>query len=425
MRALVIGSGGREHALAWKLAQSQSVEKVYVAPGNGGTGIMPKAENIGIAVDETAQLADFAKLKDIGLTVVGPEAPLVLGLATEFRDLGLNVFGPGMAGARLEGSKVFAKNFCRKYGIRTADYGVFNDLDVAEGYLQDIDRGMVVKADGLAAGKGVIVCRGREENLEALDIIMRQKLFGNAGDTVIIEERLQGFEASLMVATDGMHFIKFPYSQDHKRQLDGDQGPNTGGMGVFCPSNKITPEMDKRITDEILLPTLRGIKAEFKDDYRGLLYIGLMITKDGPMVLEFNVRFGDPETQAVLPLCDFDLAEALLECSKGEITKDGFLNTGDDYCLGVVIASNGYPGNYKKGVPCHFLDAIASKEEFMVFHAGTKRVDGKLVSTGGRVAAVCAVGGSFTELRKRIYGELAIHDTAGFFYRKDLAQGLD
>jgi phosphoribosylamine--glycine ligase len=324
----------------------------------------------------------------------------------------------------MEGSKEFAKNFCYQYSIPTADFEVFHDIDDAETYLQDIDRGMVVKASGLAAGKGVIVCCDKRENLEALDLIMRQRAFGDAGDTVVIEERLHGFETSLMAITDGEHYIKLPYSQDHKRQLDGDQGPNTGGMGVFCPSARITPELDKRITDEILIPSLEGISKEFEDDFRGMLYIGLMITDEGPMVLEYNVRFGDPESQGVLPLCEIDLADALFKCAKGELTGNCAAESIDKCCLGVVVASNGYPGSYEKGVPCEFFDAIATNDDFIVFHAGTKRKNGKLLSSGGRVAAVCAVGDSFTEVRGKVYSELSSHNTNGFFYRKDLAAGL-
>ena len=424
MKVLVIGSGGREHALAWKLAQSPKVERVYVAPGNGGTETMPKAENVEIAAGDTLKLVEFALEEEIGLTVVGPEDPLVNGVADEFRCKSLAIFGPGSSGAQLEGSKKFAKIFCRKYGIPTADFEIFDDLDAAENYLQGIERGMVIKASGLAAGKGVIVCCNKRENLEALDLVMRRKAFGDAGDTVVIEERLQGFEASLMVITDGRHFVKLPYSQDHKRQLDGDAGPNTGGMGAFCPTPHITPELDRRITDDILTPSLQGIATEFRDGFRGVLYIGLMITDRGPMVLEFNVRFGDPETQVVLPLCQIDLAEILLLCAKGELAEDLIVTSSEKCCLGVVVASDGYPRSYAKGVPCDFLDTIAAKDDFTVFHAGTKRQGGRLVSSGGRVAAVCSVGKSFGEVRGRIYKELALHDTAGFFYRKDLASGL-
>jgi len=424
MKVLVIGSGGREHALAWKLAQSPKVERVYVAPGNGGTQTMPKAENVPISVSDTLKLVEFALEQNIGLTVVGPEDPLVEGFADRFRHKSLNIFGPGSMGARLEGSKEFAKDFCRKYGIPTVDFKIFDNIDAAEDFLQRIDRGMVIKASGLAAGKGVIVCCNKRENLEALDLVMRQRAFGAAGDTVVIEERLHGSEASLMVITDGKHYVKLPYSQDHKRQLDGDMGPNTGGMGAFCPTPRITPELDRRITEKILLPALEGIAAEFGDDFRGMLYVGLMITDRGPMVLEFNVRFGDPEAQVVLPLCEIDLAEILLQCAKGQLGENRVITSSDKRCLGVVVASSGYPGNYAKGVPCGFLDLIAAKDDFAVFHAGTKREDGRLVSSGGRVATVVSAGKSFDEVRGRIYTELASHDTNGFFYRKDLASGL-
>ena len=424
MKVLVIGSGAREHCLAWKLAQSPEVERVYVAPGNGGTQTMPKGENVPISAGDASKLIDFALKNDIGLTVVGPEDPLVNGLATKFRRESLVIFGPGSLGAQLEGSKKFAKNFGRQYGIPTAEFTIFDDINAAEGFLQDIDRGMVIKASGLAAGKGVIVCCDKRENLEALDLIMHRRFFGDSGDTVVIEERLHGFEASLMVITDGKHYIKLPYSQDHKRQLDGDMGPNTGGMGAFCPTPRITAELDRRISEEILLPTLKGIVAEFGDDFRGVLYIGLMITDRGPMVLEFNVRFGDPEPQVVLPLCEMDLAEVLLQCTKGQLGENHVVASSDERCLGVVVASDGYPGNYARGVPCDFLDSIAGKHDFAVFHAGTKREDGRLVSSGGRVATVCSVGKSFNEVRGRIYKELASYDTEGFFYRKDLAAGL-
>ncbi len=425
MKTLVIGSGGREHCLAWKLAESQEVEKVFVTPGNGGTENLPKGENVAINPDDILELKQFAKHEAVDLTVVGPEAPLVAGITNEFRQAGLNVFGPGFMAAQLEGSKAFAKNFMKQYGIPTADFKVFEKYENAENYLQGIDRPMVIKASGLAAGKGVIVSCDKKENLWAIDMIMRERAYGDAGDTVVIEEQLKGFEASLMVITDGKNYIKLPYSQDHKRQLDNDCGPNTGGMGVFCPSLKITPELDKHITEEILHKSLIGIEKEFHDDFRGMLYIGIMITDDGPKVLEYNVRFGDPETQVVLPLCDFDLAEILLKCAKSELDGNMDIPQPAKRCLGVVIAADGYPGTYKKGIPCGFLDEINAKDEFTVFHAGTKRDGGELKSTGGRVAAVCAIADKFTEVRDRIYGELASHDTKGFFYRTDLAAGLE
>lgn len=425
MRTLVIGSGGREHCLAWKLAESPNVEKVFVTPGNGGTENMPKGENVAINADDILELKQFAKHEAIDLTIVGPEAPLVAGIAHEFRQAGLNTFGPGFMAAQLEGSKSFAKNFMVQYGVPTADFKVFENYENAENYLQDIDRPMVIKASGLAAGKGVIVCCDKKENLWAIDMIMREKAYGDAGDTVVIEEQLQGFEASLMVITDGKNYIKLPYSQDHKRQLDNDCGPNTGGMGVFCPSLKITDDLDKRITGEILHPTLLGIMKEFQDDFRGMLYIGLMITDDGPKVLEYNVRFGDPESQAVLPLCDFDLPELLLKCAKSELRENINIPVPGKRCLGVVLASDGYPGTYKKGIGCGFLDEIAKKDEFIVFHAGTKRESGELKSSGGRVAAVCVIADSFADARSQVYAELDSHDTSGFFYRRDLAAGLD
>jgi phosphoribosylamine--glycine ligase len=357
--------------------------------------------------------------------VVGPEAPLVAGVADEFRQKALPVFGPGFMAAQLEGSKDFAKKFLQQYGIPTAKFKIFDDLDMAEDYLQEIDRPMVLKASGLAAGKGVIVSCDKKENFTALDLIMRQKAFGDAGNTIVIEEQLRGFEASLMVITDGKNFIKLPYSQDHKRQLDFDCGPNTGGMGVFCPTPKITPEMDARITEEILTPSIKGIANEFRDDFRGLLYIGLMITDDGPMVLEYNVRFGDPEAQAVMPLLDIDLAGTLLKCANRDLGGDIVMSRPAKRCLGVVVAADGYPGTYKKDIPCGFLDDIAAKDDFLVFHAGTRRVKGKLLSSGGRVACICTTADSFSEARKKIYTELENNDTKGFFYRRDLASGLD
>ncbi len=425
MKTLVIGSGGREHTLAYMLARSPDVEKVYIAPGNGGTETMDKGENVAINAEDTLELMAFAKHENIGLTVVGPEAPLVAGVANEFRQKGLPVFGPGFMAAQLEGSKEFAKKFLQQYGIPTAKFKIFGDLDMAEDYLQEIERPMVLKASGLAAGKGVIVSCDKKENLTALDLIMRRKAFGDAGDIIVIEEQLKGFEASLMVITDGKNFIKLPYSQDHKRQLDFDCGPNTGGMGVFCPTPKITPEMDARITEKILVPSIKGIANEFRDDFRGMLYIGLMITDDGPMVLEYNVRFGDPEAQAVMPLLDIDLAGTLLKCANGALGGDVVAPQPAKRCLGVVIAADGYPGTYKKDIPCEFLDDIAAKDDFLVFHAGTRRVNRKLLSSGGRVACICATGDSFSEARKKIYTELENNDTKGFFYRRDLASGLD
>ena len=424
MNILVIGSGGREHCLAWKLSQSDSVEKVYVAPGNGGTEKLEKGENLPISSDDTKSLIEFAANENIILTVVGPEAPLVDGLADAFRRNFLDVFGPGDQGAQLEGSKSFAKNFMRKYSVPTPDFEVFDNADKAEKYLNDIDRGMVIKASGLAAGKGVIVCETKDENLTALNKVMREKAFGDAGNTVVIEERLDGFEASLMIITDSNQYVMLPYVQDHKRLLENDEGPNTGGMGVFCPTPRITPELDTRIRNEILRPTLKGIRQEFKGDFRGMLYIGLMITLDGPRVLEYNVRFGDPETQAVLPLCDIDLFDTLMHCSRGSLHGNEFFCVPTQFCLGVVVASDGYPGSYAKGIQCDFLDDINGDDGLIVFHAGTERSETELKSSGGRVAVICSVGDSLGEVRDKVYGKLDSLDMSGFVYRRDIASGL-
>ncbi len=415
MKVLVIGSGGREHCLVWKLSQSSSVEKIYCAPGNAGTQKI--AENIDIGVGEIDKLVEFVLEEKIDLTVVGPEAPLVEGIVDKFQEKGLKIFGPGKDLALLEGSKVFAKEMMKKYKVPTADFEVFDDLEEAKNYVKEKGAPLVVKADGLAAGKGVIVCETQGQAYQALDLIMAQKHFKFAGDKVVIEDCLKGQELSVLIFTDGDTILPLVSSQDHKRAFEGDKGPNTGGMGAYSP----TPLVDDRDFDKIIniifKPLIEGLKSEGKN-YIGMLYGGIMMQEGEPYVLEFNVRFGDPEAQAILPKLKSDLADVMLKTIDGELSSVK-LEWDQRYCLCVVLASGGYPGKYEKGKVITGLEKLEDLEDIFVFHAGTKKTD-LLLTNGGRVLGVSGLGNTIDEAQEKVYKAAQNINFDKMFYRKDI-----
>lgn len=418
MKILVIGGGGREHALAWKAAQSSGVERVYVAPGNAGTATEDKCENLPIAAEDIPALLEFARADAIDLTIVGPEAPLAAGIVDEFRAAGLACFGPDRRAARLEASKAYTKAFCIRHEIPTAAYANFTGAAEAKAFVKDHDLPLVIKADGLAAGKGVIVAETREVAEHAIDNILASGQFGNAGREIVIEEFLYGEEASFIVVASGKRYAVLATSQDHKRVGDGDTGPNTGGMGAYSPAPVITPQLAKRIETEIIQPTLRGLAADGVD-YTGFLYAGLMIGPDGaPRLLEYNCRMGDPETQPIMMRLESDLVALLQAALEGEPDREP-LAWDDRHALGVVLAAGGYPGNYKKGLAIHGLDTVDA-EDTKVFHAGTARDKDGVVTSGGRVLCVTALGETLAEAQKRAYEGVAGISFEGMQFRHDI-----
>ncbi len=420
MQILLIGSGGREHALAWKLAQSGQVEKIFAAPGNPGIAAVEKCECVELNLNDLDRVADFAEEHGIDLTVVGPEATLVAGIADVFAARGLAVFGPSKAAAELEGSKAFAKNLMAKYNIPTAFFKVCEDLETAKAYVKEKGAPIVIKADGLAAGKGVVVAMTEAEAYEAIDEMMgEQHKFGGAGARVVIEEFMQGEEASLLAFTDGEHIVPMIASQDHKRAFDGDKGPNTGGMGTYAPAPVLTDILRLRAVEKILKPVVAAMKAEGRT-YKGCLYAGLMVCGDEVKVVEFNCRFGDPETQVVLPLLDGDLAEIMLACATGGLDKVS-IGWHDKAAVCVVLASGGYPEYYAQGYPISGLDEAGKMPETVVFHAGTKISDGSVVTAGGRVLGVTAVGKDIADAQERAYEAASIISFKDMQYRKDIA----
>jgi phosphoribosylamine---glycine ligase len=418
VNVLIVGSGGREHAIAWKLRQSTGLAKLYCAPGNPGTASL--AENVPIAVEDLEELLQFALSKGIELTVVGPEAPLALGIVDHFRQAGLAVVGPTRAAAELEASKVFAKEFMRRNGIPTAQYLVCTSPETAEAALKggEFSFPVVTKADGLAAGKGVFICRDLPESLQSVSAIMRERQFGAAGDRIVIEEFLEGEEASFMVFSDGEAIVPMVPSQDHKALLEADQGPNTGGMGAYSIDAILSDSQRGQVLDKIIRPTIEGLKREGRP-YQGVLYAGLMLTRQGPRVLEFNVRFGDPETQVVLPRLESDLLEVLDATAKGRL-KEVSVRWNDRAVVCVVLASGGYPGVYSKGKEIKGLDMAGEVSDTLVFHAGTASHNGKIVSSGGRVLGVTAVGSSLEAAIMQAYeGVNKIHFD-GVYCRRDI-----
>ncbi len=418
MNILIIGSGGREHALAWKAAQSRLADRVYVAPGNAGTATEPGVENLAVAPDDIPGLLDAARRLDVGLTIVGPEAPLVAGVVDAFRAAGLRCFGPSKDAAQLEGSKAFTKDFLARHGIPTAAYRTFTELDAALAYVRAQGAPIVVKADGLAAGKGVIVALTLDAAEAAVRDMLAGNAFGEAGHRVVIEEYLDGEEASFIVMADGEHVLPMATSQDHKRVGDGDTGPNTGGMGAYSPAPVVTRTVHRRVMDEVILPTVRGMAAEGLP-YTGFLYAGLMVMADGsPKVIEYNCRFGDPETQPVLMRLRSDLVAHCLAALEGRLDRE----TADwdpRPALGVVLAAGGYPGDYRKGDEISGLSSAAG-HGLKVFHAGTTLRDGRVVTSGGRVLCATALGATVSEAQRRAYGLVDAIAWNGMQCRRDI-----
>jgi len=414
VKVLVVGNGGREHALVWKLAQSSLVRELFIARGNAGAWKL--AKRVDISPTDVRALADFAQREGIDFTVVGPEAPLVEGITDEFEKRGLKIFGPSREAARLEGSKAFAKSFMKKYDIPTASYEVFTDFHEARKYVEEKGAPIVIKADGLAAGKGAVVCRTTEEAVQTLDRFLNQKVFGKSSEKVVIEEYLEGEEASYIVMLNGEKYVPLPTSQDHKRLLDGDRGPNTGGMGAYSPTPVIDEETERRIKEEIVERVVRGLREE-GIYFRGFLYVGLMITREGPKVLEFNVRLGDPEAQPLLMRIKNDFLQTLLDFYEG---KEVRIEEDARWALDVVLASRGYPEKPEKGKIIHGLEHLERMEEVVVFHAGTDEREGFTVTAGGRVLNVCAYGSSLKEAKERAYEAIRYVCFEGMQYRKDI-----
>lgn len=417
MNVLIIGSGGREHALAWKVAQDPRVQKVFVAPGNAGTATEAKCENVAIDVLAIEKLADFAE-QNVQLTIVGPEAPLVKGVVDLFRTRKLDIFGPTAAAAQLEGSKAFTKDFLARHAIPTADYQNFTEVEPALAYLQKVGAPIVIKADGLAAGKGVIVAMTLQEAEDAVRDMLAGNAFGEAGSRVVIEEFLDGEEASFIVMVDGENVLPMATSQDHKRVGDGDSGPNTGGMGAYSPAPVVTAEVHQRVMDEVIYPTVRGMASE-GNVYTGFLYAGLMIDKAGkPKVIEFNCRFGDPETQPIMCRLESSLV-LLVEAALAKALDKVEAKWDPRPTVGVVLAAGGYPGDYAKGEVIAGLDA-AAQIDGKVFHAGTALQDGQVVTAGGRVLCATAIGRTVEEAQQQAYRLAQQISWNGCFYRHDI-----
>jgi len=416
MKVLVVGGGGREHSMVWMFNQSSRVEKVYCAPGNAG--IAREAETVPIDVEDIPALVDFALKEGIGLTAVGPELPLTLGIVDAFEEAGLRIFGASKAAAEIEGSKVFTKDLLAKYDIPTGSYQVFTEAGPARAHLKQIGAPIVVKADGLAAGKGAIVCQTLEEAEEAIHIIMEERQFGDAGDRVVIEEFLVGEEASFLAFSDGKTVLPMATSQDHKPIFDGDKGPNTGGMGAYSPAPVVTPELFQQAMDEIMIPTVQAMASEGRP-YKGVLYAGLMIKDGRARVLEFNARFGDPEAQPLFMRMDGDLVE-IMEAVIDERLDEVTLDWHDDASICVVIASGGYPGSYGKGEVINGIEEADAMQDVKVFHAGTAEKDGQIVTSGGRVLGVTARGKDIPEAIARAYKACDVITWNGAQYRSDI-----
>ena len=417
MRILVVGSGAREHALAWKCMQSVLTDRVYCTPGNGGTGGM--AKNIQIPADDVANLVKFARREKVGLAILGPESAVAAGVGDALRQEGIPVFGPGRDGGRIESSKSYAKELMRRAGIPTADFGIFTEPAPAKEWARSREGRVVVKADGLALGKGVVVCASPEEAEAAVDAMLVAHAYGRAGTTIVVEERLTGPEVSLMAVTDGRRVIPLAAARDFKRALEGDGGPNTGGMGAYSPPPDVTREHLADSVAKVLEPAVRQL-AEEGVDYRGVLYAGLMLTPDGIRALEFNARFGDPEAQVVLPRLRSDAVRLLLEAARGDLSPVGELDWDPRPCVGVVVASGGYPDSYETGFPIDGLATISPG--ILVFHAGTRYVPGQgLVTSGGRVLTLAALGETVGEARAAVLDTIGRVRFNGAFHRRDIA----
>ena len=419
MKVLLIGSGGREHALAWKIAQSPLLKRLYAAPGNAG--ISELAECVSIASDDIKGLLEFALHEKIDLTVVGPEVPLVAGIGDVFRENGLLLFGPSKETALLEGSKAFSKEIMTKYGVPTAAYEIFTNVKEAKHYVIEAEMPLVIKADGLAAGKGVVICESSEHAVATLTQMMEEKIFGAAGSKVIIEKKLEGEELSILVMTDGKKIIPLASARDHKRAYDHDRGPNTGGMGAFSPSMKIPESEIGGIIDIAVRPILEGM-AQDGMSYGGVLYAGIMMTQDGPFVLEYNCRFGDPETEVILPRLRSDLLPVMVQIANGSLETES-LDWHERACMTVVMASGGYPGSYTKGFPIRGLETAKGQQDGAVFHAGTAfNAEKQVVTAGGRVLAVTAWGDTLKIAHERVYQMISQIHFEGGFCRRDIGQ---
>jgi len=415
MNVLVIGGGGREHAICWKLSRSPKVDKIYCAPGNGGIGLI--AECVEIAVDDIDGLVKFASDKNIGLTVVGPELPLTLGIVDEFENQNLKIFGPSKKAAIIEGSKAYAKTFMQNHHIPTASFKIFSEHFEALDFVKSASFPLVLKADGLAAGKGAVICQNLQDACDTVEKIMVQKVFGAAGLKLVVEEFMTGEEVTVMAFTDGEQIVPMVSSQDHKRIGEGDKGPNTGGMGAYAPTGIVNNRLMKTIYEEILEPTVQGLAAEDRT-YRGVLYCGLMVTNRGVKVLEYNCRFGDPETQVVLPLLKSDLADVCLDVVDGYINPDD-VKWHDKAAVCVVLASDGYPNEYQTGKVINGLNKITEKDGY-IFHSGTKTENGNIVTNGGRVLTATAYGESIKDAISNTYRLTKKVSFENMYYRKDI-----
>ena len=416
---LVVGSGAREHALVWALARSPSVNEIWAAPGN--PGIATIAQTVGLPITDVVAIAEWADAHDIRLVVVGPEAPLALGLADQLAVRGIPVFGPSRAAAELEWSKAFAKDFMRRHAIPTAPYGVFTELAAALDFIRTAGAPLVVKTDGLAAGKGVLICATQAEAEDAARSVLVDRAFQAAGDRVVIEQFLEGEELSVIAVVDGERFAVLPPARDYKRLRDGDQGPNTGGMGSYAPVHDLGLDVIARVRERVLEPAVAGLRAEGRP-YRGALYAGLMLTREGPMALEFNCRFGDPETQVILPLLDLDLAELLLSCAEGRLATEN-IATLPQFATCVVLAAEGYPERPRAGDAIHGIE-VARRCGALVFHAGTGEREGRLVTTGGRVLSIVGTGADLTAAAAHAYAAADMIQFVGMQLRHDVALSL-
>jgi len=422
MKVLVVGSGGREHCLVWKISQSSLVDRIYCAPGNGGTSLL--AQNVNISAEDINGLLRFALEKNIDLTVVGPEMPLVEGIVNRFEEKKLKIFGPSRELAFLEGSKAFAKKLMKKYNVPTAAFEIFDNPDKAKGYVRAKTPPLVIKADGLAAGKGVIVCESLKEAIEAINLIMVDKKFGRSGDRIVVEDFIKGEEASILVFTDGVTIVPLVSSKDHKRIFDGDKGLNTGGMGAYSPAPLLNEASFDKVIKKVFTPLIEGLRRDGKF-YKGILYAGLMITDDEYSVLEFNVRFGDPETQAILPKLRSDLVQIMLSTVNSEL-KGVKLEWDEGYCLCVVLASGGYPGNYSKGKEIKGLDSLRGVNDVFAFHAGTKLFPSlgsgacNFATNGGRVLDIAGLGATIKEAQDKTYRAIKNINFEKMYYRRDI-----
>lgn len=418
MKVLVVGGGGREHALCWKISKSPLVTALFCAPGN--VGISKHAKCVDIKVTDIESLVRFAKAEEIDLTVVGPEIPLSLGIVDRFQEENLNIFGPSQAAAEIESSKAYSKNLMKKYDIPTAFFSTFVDYNDAVNWVREVKPPLVIKADGLAAGKGVVICHTEEEAVSVLDDIMNSKIFGDSGNCVVIEEFLEGEEVSFIAFTDGENVIPLESSQDHKALLDGDKGPNTGGMGAYSPAPILTPELHDIIMNKVMIPTVKAMKEEGRE-YKGTLYAGLMVKDSDIKVLEFNCRFGDPEAQPLLMRMKSDIVPLISIISSGGVAKEE-IQWYDDASVCVVMASKGYPGDYKKGFPIHRIDEANSMDGVLVFHSGTAQDDGNIVANGGRVLGVTALGKTIPDAINAAYKAVNHIESESLYFRTDIGE---